>query len=69
MVDPSRELDRDVELAAGAHQQLLAALDARVTGLDVAAPSALPEWTVGHVLAHVVNSGDGHARLFAAAAR
>ncbi len=68
MADPSRELDRDVELAAGAHQQLLAALDDRVTDLDVTAPSALPDWTVGHVLTHVVNSGDGHARLFAAAA-
>ncbi|MEO1055476.1 MAG: maleylpyruvate isomerase N-terminal domain-containing protein [Actinomycetota bacterium] len=68
MADSSRELDRDVELAAGAHQQLLAALDARADGLDVTAPSALPGWTVGHVLTHVVNSGDGHARLFAAAA-
>ncbi|NQY56476.1 MAG: maleylpyruvate isomerase family mycothiol-dependent enzyme [Ilumatobacteraceae bacterium] len=64
-----RDLDRDVELAAGAHQQLLAALDAQRDDLEVRATSALPEWSVGHVLAHITNSGDGHARLFVAAAR
>ncbi|MEM8618473.1 MAG: maleylpyruvate isomerase family mycothiol-dependent enzyme [Actinomycetota bacterium] len=63
-----RDLDRDVELAAGAHQQLLAALDGRRDDLEVFAPSALPEWSIGHVLAHITNSGDGHTRLFSAAA-
>ncbi|NND76506.1 MAG: maleylpyruvate isomerase family mycothiol-dependent enzyme [Ilumatobacter sp.] len=61
------DLDRHVELAAQAHQQLLADLDRLI--IDVAAPSRLPGWTKGHVLAHLVNSGDGHASIFDAAAR
>lgn len=66
-----RATDRDVELAASAHQRLLAELDRLVAdaGLDVAAPSRLPDWTRGHVLAHIRQSGDGHARLLAAADR
>jgi len=69
--ETSRELDRAVELAAQAHQRLLAALDGLVGdgALDVAAPSRLPDWSRGHVLAHLVNSGDGHVALFDAAAR
>jgi maleylpyruvate isomerase len=64
-------IDRDVTMAAAGHQRLLAALDELVaTGeLDVAAPSRLPGWTVGHVLAHVRQSGDGHARMLQAAER
>jgi maleylpyruvate isomerase len=66
----ARDLDRDVALAAEAHQRLLGALDALVvTGaLDVTAPSALPGWTRGHVVTHVTNSGEGHVRMFEAAA-
>lgn len=66
-----RELDRDVELAEGAHRRLLADLDALVVEgkLDVEAPSRLTSWTRGHVLAHVRQSGDGHLRLIEAAAR
>lgn len=61
------DLDRHVELAARAHQRLLADLDR--LAVDIAAPSRLPGWTKGHVLAHVVNSGVGHAGIFDAAAR
>jgi maleylpyruvate isomerase len=69
-IDDSRELDRDVALAASAHQRLLGALDALVDGglFDVVAPSALPGWTRGHVLTHITNSGDGHIRMLDAAA-
>lgn len=66
----ARELDRDVELAAAAHQWLLAVLDDRLEAgeLDTAAASRLPGWTRGHVLAHLINSGDGHVSMFEAAA-
>ncbi len=69
--DPHRELDRDVELAAAAHQRLLGALDQLVAHdeLDVTAPSRLPDWTKGHVITHVTNSGDGHALILEAAAQ
>jgi maleylpyruvate isomerase len=68
--DGARELDRDVELAAEAHQRLLGALDDLVAreALDVSAPSRLPGWTKGHVITHVTNSGDGHALILEAAA-
>jgi maleylpyruvate isomerase len=66
----SRELDRDLALAKEEHQRLLDALDALIEAdsLDMAAPSALPGWTCGHVLTHITNSGDGHAGIFDAAA-
>lgn len=66
----SRELDRDLALAKVEHRRLLDALDALIEAdsLDIAAPSALPGWTCGHVLAHIINSGDGHAGIFDAAA-
>jgi maleylpyruvate isomerase len=69
--DDSRELDRDVELAADAHQRLLATLDRLVAAaeLDVASASRLSGWTRGHVLAHIVNSADGHVLLLDAAAQ
>lgn len=66
--DPSRELDRDVEAAAGAHQRLLAALDGLGADLDVTAPSRLPGWTRGHVLTHLARNADGHRRMLLAAA-
>jgi len=68
---PGRDIARDVELAAEAHRRLLTDLDALLAGprLDVEAPSRLPGWTRGHVLAHVRQSGDGHLRLIVAASR
>ncbi len=62
-LDDSRELDRHVELAAAAHQRLLAALDDVAPELAVAAPSRLPGWTRGHVLTHLARNADGHRRM------
>lgn len=61
---------RDIALANAEHRRLLDAVDTMVSNgeLDITSPSALPGWTRGHVLAHVINSGDGHAAIFDAAA-
>ena len=69
--DLARDLNRSVEIAAQAHQRLLAALDELIErdALDVAAPSLLPDWTKGHVLTHITNSGEGHCEIFDAAMR
>lgn len=66
-----RELDRNVEMVAHAHQRLLAALDELVEAdeLGVAEPSLLPDWSRGHVLTHITNSGRGHTGMLQAAAR
>ena len=58
-------------MATAAHRRLLDDLDRLLIDhdLDVAAPSALPGWSVGHVITHVTNSGDGHALIFEAAQR
>ena len=71
VTDRSVPPDRDVELAASAHQLLLAVLDALVESgdVDAAEPSRLRGWTKGHVLTHLINSGDGHARMFDGAQR
>lgn len=63
----SQELDRDVAGAADAHQRLLRTLDGwlerGVPGPDQ--PSALPEWTIGHVLTHLARNADSHIRMLA----
>jgi len=66
-----RDLDRDIAMATAAHRRLLDDLDRLLVAdeLDVGASSALPGWSVGHVITHVTNSGDGHALIFEAAAR
>jgi maleylpyruvate isomerase len=61
-MDP-RELDRDVAGAAGAHQRLLADLDAASPATDPAGPSLLPGWTVGHVLTHLARQADSVVRM------
>jgi maleylpyruvate isomerase len=62
-VDP-RELDRDDAGAADAHQRLLAHLERlEEAGADPGAPSALPGWTVGHVLTHLARNADSHVRM------
>lgn len=63
-----RHLDRDVALAAAAHQRLLAALDERAGQLAVDQPSRLPGWTRGHVLTHLARNADGLRRMIVAAA-
>jgi maleylpyruvate isomerase len=64
-MDP-RELDRDVAGAASAHQRLLQHLDelsASGAPPDPARPSALPGWTVGHVLTHLARQADSLVRM------
>ena len=49
-----------------------ARFDAAIAHLDDAAvrrPSALPDWTVGHLLTHVARNADSHVRRTEAAAR
>ena len=59
-------INRQVEGLAASHQLLLERLG-NLTDDMVARPSLLPEWTVGHVLAHIAHQGDSIARLFRAA--
>lgn len=66
-VDAARELDRDVSLAARAHQRLLADLDEHAGVVAPGDPSRLPGWTRGHVLTHIARNADGHRRMLAAA--
>ena len=68
--DEPSVIERWVEVATAEHVRLLARLDALVAdhALDVAVPSNLPDWTVGHVITHVTHSGDGHIRMLDAAA-
>jgi maleylpyruvate isomerase len=64
-MDP-RELDRDVAGAAGAHQRLLHHLDELSDSSnppDPAQPSALPGWSVGHVLTHLARQADSVVRM------
>jgi maleylpyruvate isomerase len=52
-----------IDGCASAHRSLLATVD----GIDDATlrrPSALPDWTVAHVLAHVARNADSHVRRF-----
>ncbi|MGI9031815.1 MAG: maleylpyruvate isomerase family mycothiol-dependent enzyme [Ilumatobacteraceae bacterium] len=71
MTNPDRDLDRDVAGAAAAHQRLLTTLDEALADgrLDVARPSRLPDWTVGHVLTHLARNADSMVRVLEAAGR
>ncbi len=42
---------------------------ATLSDAQVSQPSLLPDWTVGHVLAHIARNADSHARLLTAANR
>lgn len=42
---------------------------ARLTDDDVRRPTALPGWTIGHLLTHVARNADSHTRRSEAAAR
>jgi maleylpyruvate isomerase len=63
-----RELDDVIAGCASAHQRLLADADT-LTDDDIAQPSLLPGWTVGHVVTHLARHADGQIRVFEAAAR
>lgn len=71
--DSGRQLDRDVEGCAAAHQRLLARLDQLLDDglLDdaVGQPSLLPGWSVGHVLTHLARNADSFVHLTQAADR
>ena len=57
----------DIEGALGAHRALLVTLES-LTDDDIARPSLLPRWSVGHVLAHLARNADSHVRAFTSAA-
>ncbi len=58
----------DLGLVADAQARFLAVVEP-LGDLEAAAPSALPGWTVGHVLTHVARNADSHVRRAEAAAR
>ena len=60
--------DKDIARASGAQARFDAAI-AGLTDDDVRRASSLPDWTVGHVLAHVARNADSHVRRVEAAAR
>lgn len=59
-------INRQVEGLAASHQLLLERLGG-LTDEMVSRSSLLPDWTVGHVLAHIAQQGDSISRLFLAA--
>ena len=63
-----RELARDIAGATLAHAGLVSGLGA-LTDAQVAQPSLLPGWTVGHVLTHIARNADSHALMLQAADR
>jgi maleylpyruvate isomerase len=62
------DLDRDRAGAAKAHRAVIATL-ADLTDEQVARPSLLPGWTVGHVATHIARNAQGHMRMLDAAMR
>jgi maleylpyruvate isomerase len=64
------DLERDtaaaIALCQAAHARLLASADGLADD-QLRAPSRLPGWSVGHVLAHLARNAEGHARRLEAA--
>jgi maleylpyruvate isomerase len=58
----------DLERVAEATRRFLEAVGA-LSGADMAGPSLLPGWTVGHVLTRVARNADSHVRRAEAASR
>src|ERR1043165_8083505 len=61
-------LERNMAGVKRAHSSVVAALQA-LTDADIARPSLLPDWTIGHVATHIARNAEGHVRMFTAAAR
>jgi len=61
-----RAPDVDLARVAAAHRRCFAVVD-RLTDEQVAAPSLLPGWSVGHVLNHLARNADSHVRRTEAA--
>jgi maleylpyruvate isomerase len=57
----------DIAGAKAAHERLRQTL-ATIRDKDIAQPSRLPGWTMGHVLTHLARNADGHCNMFAGAA-
>lgn len=57
----------DIAGAKAAHDKLRATLPT-IRDADIARPSRLPGWTIGHVLTHLARNADGHCNMFAGAA-
>lgn len=56
----------EIDGALAAHAVLLEQLHG-LTAVQVARPSLLPGWTVGHVLTHLARNADSHTGMFRAA--
>ena len=57
----------DIRGARAAHQVLLRTVK-KLRDADIARPSLLPDWTMGHVLTHIARNADGHCNMFDGAA-
>ena len=64
-----RSLQRHLAGATASHRGLDEMLSGLGDSLDPAAPSLLPEWTVGHVLTHIARNADSMVRVLDAAER
>ncbi len=62
------DVDRDRAGASRAHSAVVADLQT-LTDDQVAQPSLLPGWTVGHVATHIARNAEGHVHMFHAATR
>ncbi len=58
----------DIEACARVHCGLLPDIEA-LTDADMRRPSALPDWTVGHLCTHLARNAESHCRRLAAAVR
>ena len=57
-------VDRDIDALDESHQRLTDDLRA-MTDVDPATPTALPGWTVGHVMTHIARNADSTIRMLA----
>lgn len=65
----SRDRDEHISGCTAAHRRLLDHLDAVLTDDVTRSPSALPDWTVGHVVTHLARNADSHVRMIEGACR
>jgi maleylpyruvate isomerase len=59
----------DLIRVADSHRRFVDAVENSVNDASIAQPSALPDWTVGHVISHVARNADSHRRRVEAALR
>jgi len=63
MATPSGDLRAEVDGCIAAQERLIAELVDLGDGLDPRRPSALPGWTVGHVLTHLARNAESHVTM------